>query len=162
MRILLNVLRDLGASPSPFNSWLLIQGLETLNLRIKQHSSSALKIALFLESCQNIKKVNYPGLESNLNYHRAKKYLNNINSGLLSFEVDGYEEAKNIVDNIKLFSIVANIGDSKSLIIHPASTTHQQLSKDELKKDGISEGLIRLSIGLENTDDLINELKKVL
>jgi len=162
MRILLNVLRDLGSAPSPFNSWLMIQGLETLNLRIKQHSQSALKIALFLENCKSVKKVNYPGLESDENYTRADKYLKSGYGGLLSFEVEDYESAKQIVDNIKLFSIVANIGDSKSLIIHPASTTHQQLSKDELQEVNIKDGLIRLSIGLEDTDDLIDELKKVL
>ncbi len=162
MRILLSVLRDLGATPSPFNSWLMIQGLETLGLRMKQHSQSALKIAQFLESQEVVKKVNYPGLESDENNSRANKYLNGGYSGLLSFEVDSLETAKNIVDSIEIFSVVVNIGDSKSLIVHPASTTHQQLNEEELKESGISAGLIRLSIGLEDTDDLIEELKKVL
>lgn len=162
MRILLCVLRDLGAAPSPFNSWLMIQGLETLALRIKQHSSSALAVADFLESHPKVKKVNYPGLKSDANYERAQKYLKDGCSGLLSFEVKTLEEAKTIVDGVDIFSVVVNIGDSKSIITHPASTTHQQLSKQELKDAGIGEGLIRLSIGLENADDLINDLKKVL
>ncbi len=162
MRILLCVLRDLGAAPSPFNSWLFIQGLETLTLRMKEHSSNALKVAQFLESHAGIKKVNYPGLESDTNYQRANKYLQGGASGLLSFEVKDLETAKNIVDNIEIFSVVVNIGDSKSIITHPASTTHQQLSAQELTQAGISEGLIRLSIGLENADDLIEALKKVL
>jgi O-acetylhomoserine (thiol)-lyase len=162
MRILLCVLRDLGAAPSPFNSWLMIQGLETLNLRIQQHSNSALKVGQFLESCEKVVKVNYPGLKSDSNNERAVKYLQNGASGLLSFEVKDLATAKSIVDNIEIFSCVVNIGDSKSIITHPASTTHQQLSAQELAQAGIGEGLIRLSIGLENADDLINALKKVL
>ena len=162
MRILLSVLRDLGAAPSPFNSWLMIQGLETLSLRMKQHSKSALKIAQFLESHKKIKKVNYPGLKSDSNNIRAEKYLSGGFSGLLSFEVESLEEAKKIVDNIDIFSVVVNIGDSKSLIVHPASTTHQQLSLKELNEAKIGEGLVRLSIGLENTDDLIEALEKAL
>ena len=162
MRILLSVLRDLGATPSPFNSWLMIQGLETLSLRIKQHSLSALKIAQFLESHPKVLKVNYSGLESDTNHKRALKYLDGGFSGLLSFEVESLEEAKKIVDNIEIFSVVVNIGDSKSIITHPASTTHQQLSPKELEDAGIGAGLIRLSIGLEDTNDLIDELKKVL
>jgi O-acetylhomoserine (thiol)-lyase len=162
MRILLCVLRDLGASPSPFNSWLMIQGLETLSIRMKQHSKSALKIAQFLESQPKVLKVNYAGLESDTNHNRAVKYLDGGFSGLLSFEVKDLETAKNIVDNIKIFSCVVNIGDSKSIITHPASTTHQQLSIEELEASGIGAGLIRLSIGLEDTDDLIDELRKVI
>jgi len=162
MRILLSVLRDLGAAPSPFNSWLMIQGLETLSLRMKQHSSSALKVAQFLESHPKVNKVNYPGLESDVNFQRANRYLKGGNSGLLSFEVTDLETAKNIVDATEIFSVVVNIGDSKSLIVHPASTTHQQLSNEELEASGIKAGLIRLSIGLENADDLISDLEKAL
>jgi O-acetylhomoserine (thiol)-lyase len=162
MRILLCVLRDLGATPSPFNSWLMIQGLETLSLRMKQHSSSALKIAQFLETQSIVKKVNYPGLKSDDNYKRSLKYLTGGNSGLLSFEVEDLETAKKIVDNIEIFSCVVNIGDSKSLIVQPASTTHQQMKRLSLEKLDIKQGLIRLSIGLEDADDLINALKKVL
>jgi len=162
MRMILNVLRDLGSTPSPFNSWILIQGLETLGLRIKQHSKSALKIAKFLSKHKKVLKVNYAGLKSDSNYKRAKKYLKDGASGLLSFEVGSLEEAKKIADNITIFSRVVNIGDSKSIITHPASTTHQQLSKEELEASGINQGLIRLSIGLEDTDDLIKALQKVL
>ncbi len=162
MRILLCVLRDLGATASPFNSWLMIQGLETLSLRMKQHSTSALKIAQFLESHPKVLKVNYSGLKSDTNHKRALKYLDGGFSGLLSFEVKSLKKAKKIVDNIEIFSCVVNIGDSKSIITHPASTTHQQLSAKELEESGIGAGLIRLSIGLEDTDDLIEALKKVL
>ena len=162
MRILLCVLRDLGATPSPFNSWLMIQGLETLSLRMKQHSKSALTVATFLENHPKVKKVNYPGLQSNSNHTRAIQYLNGGFSGLLSFEVNSLEEAKKIVDTVDIFSVVVNIGDSKSIITHPASTTHQQLSAKELEEVGIGAGLIRLSIGLENADDLIEDLQKAL
>lgn len=162
MRILLCVLRDLGATPSPFNSWLMIQGLETLSLRMKQHSKSALTVATFLENHPKVKKVNYPGLQSNSNHTRAIQYLNGGFSGLLSFEVNSLEEAKKIVDTVDIFSVVVNIGDSKSIITHPASTTHQQLSAKELEEAGIGAGLIRLSIGLENADDLIEDLQKAL
>ena len=162
MRILLCVLRDLGAAPSPFNSWLMIQGLETLSLRIKQHSDSALKVAKFLESHPKVKKVNYPGLQSDSNYQRAVKYIKGGCSGLLSFEVNTLQEAKKVVDGVEIFSVVVNIGDSKSIITHPASTTHQQLNSQELSDANIGEGLIRLSIGLENADDLIEDLTKAL
>lgn len=162
LRILLCLQRDLGAAPSPFNSWLFIQGLETLSLRMAKHSSNALTIAKFLEAHPKVSKVNYPGLESDSNYARAQKYLQNGSSGLLSFEVDGLEKAKKVVDNVEIFSIVVNIGDSKSIITHPASTTHQQMNKDELSACGINEGLIRLSVGLESSEDLIDDLKKAL
>ena len=162
MRILLCVLRDLGATASPFNSWLMIQGLETLSLRMQQHSSSALKVAQFLEQHPKVNKVNYPGLKSDSNHDRATQYLNSGFSGLLSFEVEDLETAKSIVDGVDIFSIVVNIGDSKSIITHPASTTHQQLSMEELENAGIKAGLIRLSIGLENTDDLISDLTVAL
>jgi O-acetylhomoserine (thiol)-lyase len=162
MRILLCVLRDLGAAPSPFNSWLMIQGLETLGLRIKQHSSSALKIAEYLENHPKIKKVNYPLLPSDSNYDRASKYLNGGASGLLSFEAPSYDDGVKIADNTEIFSVVVNIGDSKSLIVHPASTTHQQLNSEELIACGINDALIRLSIGLEDADDLIADLEKAI
>lgn len=154
------LLRDTGGCLSPFNAWIFIQGLETLSLRIQKHSLNALKIAQWLEEQDIVKKVNYPLLESNKNYNLAKKYLSEFASGLVSFEVENYESAKSILDNVKIFSIVANIGDSKSIINHSASTTHQQLSKEELDKAGISQGLIRLSIGIENVQDLIDDLQQ--
>jgi O-acetylhomoserine (thiol)-lyase len=129
---------------------------------MRQHASSALKIAKFLESHPKVKRVNYPGLESNKNYKLAKKYFPKGQSGLLSFEVETLQEAKKIADSTKIFKVVVNIGDSKSIITHPASTTHQQLSAQELKDAGVPAGLIRLSIGLEDTQDLINDLKEAL
>ena len=162
LRIRLTYLRDIGNAPSPFNSWLFIQGLEHLPLRMKQHSDSAMKIAEFLHSHPAVKAVNYPGLEGDKNYSYAKKYLHDGYSGLLSFEVESREKALKVLDKTKLFSLVVNIGDSKSIITHPASTTHQQLNRDELEKAGISEGLIRLSIGLEDVEDLIADLKEAL
>lgn len=162
LRVRLALLRDLGATPSPFNSWLYIQGVETLPLRMKQHSTSALKIAEFLESHPKVKQVNYPGLSSDKNYELARKYLQNGYSGLLSFEVEDMESAKKIANSTSIFKLVVNIGDSKSIITHPASTTHQQLSAQELIDAGVPAGLIRLSVGLEDTDDLIADLKEAL
>ncbi len=156
------LMRDTGAVMSPFNAWLFIQGLETLFLRIKQHSQNALAIAQWLEQHPKVKKVNYPLLPSDKSYANAAKYLPTGASGLLSFEVEDFDTAKKILDNVAIFSIVANIGDSKSIINHSASTTHQQLSKEELKKAGVSEGLIRLSVGIENSEDLIEDLKRAL
>ena len=162
LRMRLALLRDLGNTPSPFNSWLFIQGLEHLPLRMKQHSASALEIAQFLEKHPKVKRVNYPGLESNVNYPYAQKYIKDGCSGLLSFEVEGFDEAIMIADKTKLFSMVVNIGDSKSIITHPASTTHQQLSPDELVAAGVPSGLVRLSVGLEDVSDLIADLTQAL
>lgn len=163
LRVRLALLRDIGATPSPFNSWSLIQSLETLILRIEKHSNNALKVAKFLESHPKVSKLNYPGLESNKYHSLANKYLKNGQcSGLISFEVEDKETAWKVLDNTELFSIVVNIGDSKSIITHPSSTTHQQIPLDEQKAIGISEGLIRLSIGLEDADDLIQDLKTAL
>ena len=157
----LALLRDFGAVLSPFNAWLLILGLETLHLRIKAHSENALEIAKFLKNHPKVKNVNYPFLEDNENYNRAKKYLKYA-SGIISFELKSYEEAKEFVSRLKIFSLVTNIADSKSLVTHPASTTHQQLSKEELINAGVPEGLIRLSIGLEDVNDLIEDIKEAL
>lgn len=163
LRARLSLLRDLGAVSSPFNSWLFIQGLETLSLRMKEHSHNALMLAEFLEKHPKVAKVNYPGLPSNSNYANAQLYFENGQaSGLLSFEVAGFDQAKAIVDATNLFSLVVNIGDSKSIITHPASTTHQQLSETELAACGVPAGLIRLSVGLENVADLIEDLSQAL
>jgi len=163
LRARLSLLRDLGAVVSPFNSWLFIQGIETLSLRVKQHSKNALALAEFLESHPKVQKVNYPGLKSNSNYKNAQKYFTNGEcSGLLSFEVASLDEATKIVNATNLYSLVVNIGDSKSIITHPASTTHQQLNDDELKACGVPAGLIRISCGLESIDDLIADMKKAL
>lgn len=163
LRARLSLLRDLGAVVSPFNSWLFIQGIETLSLRMREHSRNAQAVAEFLESHPKVKKVNYPGLKSNSNYANAQRYFDGgMSSGLLSFEVESFEEAKKIVDATNLFSLVVNIGDSKSIITHPASTTHQQLSAEELIACGVPSGLIRLSIGLEAASDLIADLTQAL
>jgi len=160
-RARLALLRDYGAVISPFNAWLLLLGLETLHLRIKAHSENAMEIVEFLENHPKIKKVNYPFLKSDENYTLAKKYLKYA-GGIVSFELGSYEEAKEFVSRLKIFSLVTNISDSKSLVTHPASTTHQQLSKEELINAGVPEGLIRLSIGLEDVDDLTKDLKNAL
>jgi len=162
LRVRLALLRDLGAAPSPFNSWLYIQGLETLPLRMRQHSGSALAIAEFLEAHPKVSKVNYPGLKSDANYELGQKYFKGGHSGLLSFEVADKDTAQKIADSTDIFSLVVNIGDSKSIITHPASTTHQQLSAGELIEAGVPGGLVRLSVGLEDTQDLIDDLKKAL
>lgn len=163
LRARLSLLRDLGAVLSPFNSWLFIQGMETLSLRMREHSKNALELAKFLESHPKVKRVNYPGLKSNSNYKNAQKYFENgACSGLLSFEVETLEEAAKIANATKLYSLVVNIGDSKSIITHPASTTHQQLSKDELDACGVPAGLIRISCGLESITDLIADMKQAL
>lgn len=163
LRARLSLLRDLGAVSSPFNSWLFIQGLETLAIRMREHSKNALALAEFLESHPKVKKVNYPGLKSNANYQNAQKYFKDgLCSGLLSFEVATLEEAMKIVDATKLYSLVVNIGDSKSIITHPASTTHQQLNDEELRACGVPAGLIRISCGLESATDLIADMKQAL
>lgn len=163
LRARLSLLRDLGAVVSPFNSWLFIQGIETLSLRMREHSKNALALAEFLESHPKVKKVNYPGLKSNANYRNAQKYFENgACSGLLSFEVGSLEEAVKVVDATKLYSLVVNIGDSKSIITHPASTTHQQLNEKELLACGVPSGLIRISCGLESITDLIADMKQAL
>ena len=163
LRVRLALLRDLGGAPSPFNSWLHIQGLETLPLRMKQHSSSALAIAEFLESHPKVKKVNYPGLKSSDQNALVQRYFKDgMASGLLSFEVESKELAQSIADATEIFAVVVNIGDSKSIITHPASTTHQQLSAKELEEAGVPGGLVRLSVGIEDTQDLIDDLAKAL
>ncbi|WP_424688581.1 MAG: O-acetylhomoserine aminocarboxypropyltransferase/cysteine synthase family protein [Halarcobacter ebronensis] len=163
LRIRLNLLRDIGAAQSPHNSWLLLQAIETLDIRMEKHSNSALEVAKFLESHPKVKSVNYPGLESNADYEKAQKYFKDgKSSGLISFEAESYEAAKTIIDQAKLFSVVVNIGDSKSLIVHPASTTHSQMSEEELLKAGVNPSTVRLSIGLENPKDLIEDLEQAL
>ncbi|MBF8148632.1 O-acetylhomoserine aminocarboxypropyltransferase/cysteine synthase [Winogradskyella sp. F6397] len=153
-------LRDYGGALSPFNAFQIIQGLETLELRIKKHSENALELATWLQEQPEVKWVNYPGLESSPYHVLAKKYLPEGQSGVVTFGVDGgYEAAKTIADTTKLFSLLANIGDTKSLIIHPASTTHQQLSDEAQETAGVTKDLIRLSVGIENIEDLKDDLK---
>ena len=152
-------LRDYGAALSPFNAFQIIQGLETLELRIQKHSQNALELAQWLQKQEDVEWVNYPGLDSSPYKALADKYLPNGQSGIVTFGVKGgFEAAKTIADTTKLFSLLANIGDTKSLIIHPASTTHQQLNDAAQESTGVTKDLIRLSVGLENVDDLKSDL----
>lgn len=152
-------LRDYGAALSPFNAFQIIQGLETLPIRIKKHSENALALAEWLENQQEVSWVNYPGLKSSKYYDLGQKYLPEGQSGVVTFGLKGgFEAAKTVADETKLFSLLANIGDTKSLIIHPASTTHQQLSDDEQVATGVSKDLIRLSVGIEDLSDLKQDL----
>ena len=160
-KLILEGLRDFGGALSPTNAFQIIQGLETLELRIKQHSKNALELAQWLVKQEEVVWVNYPGLESSAYKKLADKYLPNGQSGLVTFGAKGgYEAAKTIVDNAKVFSLLANIGDTKSLIIHPASTTHQQLTEEQQLSAGVSSDLIRLSVGLEDIEDLKIDLKE--
>ena len=154
-------LRDFGGVLSPFNGFQIIQGLETLDLRLRQHSENALAIAQWLEEQEEVAWVNYPGLASSKYNALAKAYLPKGQSGIVTFGLKGgYEAAKKVADATKIFSLLANIGDSKSLIIHPASTTHQQLSEAAQKETGVTQDLVRLSIGLEDLEDLKADLKQ--
>jgi O-acetylhomoserine (thiol)-lyase len=154
-------LRDYGGALSPFNAFQIIQGLETLELRMNKHSSNALELAKWLQKQPEVIWVNYPGLETSKYKDLAKKYLPNGQSGIVTFGVrGGYDSAKTIADTTKLFSLLANIGDTKSLIIHPASTTHQQLSDADQEATGTTKDLIRLSVGIENIEDLKADLKE--
>jgi len=154
-------LRDFGAALSPFNAFQIIQGLETLDIRIKKHSENALKLATWLQEQKEVVWVNYPGLEESPYNSLAQKYLPLGQSGIVTFGAKGgFDSAKIIADTTKLFSLLANIGDSKSLIIHPASTTHQQLNEEQQESTGVTKDLIRLSVGLENIEDLKADLKE--
>ncbi|WP_298237457.1 O-acetylhomoserine aminocarboxypropyltransferase/cysteine synthase family protein [uncultured Algibacter sp.] len=159
-KLILEGLRDLGGALSPTNAFNIIQGLETLPVRIKQHSENALNLAKWLEQQDEVAWVNYPGLESSKYKALADKYLPNGQSGIVTFGAKkGFDAAKTIADETKLFSLLANIGDTKSLIIHPASTTHQQLNETEQESAGVSADLIRLSVGIEDIEDLKADLK---
>ena len=154
-------LRDFGPAISPFNSFLLLQGLETLSLRVDRTVENAQKLAEFLENHPKVEKVLYPGLPSFPDYENAKKYLKKGFGGVLNFEIKGGKEAAvKFIDNLQLISHLANVGDSKTLIINPASTTHEQLSDEERLKAGITPGQIRLSVGIEHIDDIIADLEQ--
>ena len=153
-------LRDLGSAPSPFNSFQTIQGIETLDIRMKKHSENALKLAAWLSTKKEVAWVNYPGLKTSKYNDLAQKYLPKGQSGIVTFGLKkGYEGGKIVADKTKLFALLANIGDTKSLIIHPASTTHQQLDEEAQKSTGVTPDLIRLSVGLEDVNDLIQDLE---
>lgn len=160
-KLILEGLRDFGGALSPFNAFQIIQGLETLSVRIKQHSANALALATWLESRDEVEWVNYPGLKSSEYHGLAQEYLSKGQSGLVTFGVKGgFEAAKKVADATQIFSLLANIGDTKSLIIHPASTTHQQLTAEQQEAAGVGQDLIRLSVGLEDLEDLKADLEQ--
>ncbi len=156
-------LRDTGACISPFNAFLILQGAETLHLRMERHSENALAVAKFLQTHSQVEWVNYPGLESSPYHERAKKYSPTGAGALVTFGIrGGLEAGKKLINSVKLFSLLANIGDAKSLIIHPASTTHSQLTEEEQASTGTTPGLIRLSVGIEDVRDIIADLDQAL
>lgn len=154
-------LRDFGSSQSPFNSFLLIQGLETLSLRVERHNQNALKLAHYLQQHEDVDWVNFTGLESHPNHSRARKYFTKDHFGsVLTFGVKGgYDAAKDFINNVKLASHLANVGDAKTLVIHPASTTHQQLTEAEQAASGVKPDLIRVSVGIEHIDDIVEDFE---
>ena len=162
-RVRVEGLRDLGSAPSPLNSFQVIQGLETLEVRMQKHSENALELAQWLKSRDEVSWVNYPGLESSEYADLANEYLPNGQSGIVTFGLKkGFEAAKKVTESTKIFALLANIGDTKSLIIHPSSTTHSQLNEEEQKSTGVTPDLVRLSVGIENLDDLKNDLDQAL
>lgn len=157
------LLRDLGTALSPFHSWLYLQGLETLGLRMREHSKNALEVAKYLQSHDKIEWVNYPGLPSAKTHATAAKYFKNGFSGTLGFAIKGgLEEGKKLVNSLKLIKHMSNIADARTILTHPASTTHQQLTKEEREKAGVGDNTFRLSVGLEHSDDIINDLRQAL
>lgn len=157
------MLRDLGICQAPFNSWLFLQGLETLSLRMERHVANAQKVAEFLEDHPNVRWVTYPGLPSHPDHERAKKYLPKGCGAILGFGIEGGKEAgRRFIENLKLFSHLANVGDAKSLAIHPATTTHSQLSEEEQVKAGVTPDFVRLSIGIEDIEDILWDLDQAL
>ncbi len=163
IKLRVQLLRDLGACISPFNSFLLLQGLETLHLRMERHSANALAVARFLADHRAVSWVNYPGLESSPEHEKAAKYLPKGCGAIFTFGIKGGRAAgKKFIDSLKLFSLLANVGDAKSLVIHPASTTHSQLDPEQQEKSGVTEDLVRLSVGIENVEDIIADLQQAL
>ncbi len=162
-KVRVQLLRDLGPALSPFNSFLFLQGLETLPLRQRKHSENALEVARFLKDHPLVAWVNYPGLEEHPSHNLATKYLKGNYGGLVGFGIKGgLETGKKFIESVKLFSHLANIGDAKSLVIHPASTTHQQLTREEQAETGVTEDYIRLSIGLEDLEDIKEDIDQAL
>ncbi|MRR07834.1 MAG: bifunctional O-acetylhomoserine aminocarboxypropyltransferase/cysteine synthase, partial [Deltaproteobacteria bacterium] len=165
IKVRVHLLRDVGPALSPFNSFLFLQGLETLHLRMERHSLNALRVAEFLKNHPKVSWVNYPGLPDHPSFATAKKYHNHgLYGALVGFGIKGggVEEGKRFIDRLKLHSLLANIGDAKSLVIHPASTTHQQLTAEEQLITGVTPDFIRLSVGIENVEDIIADLDQGL
>ncbi len=163
MKARTETLRDTGACISPFNSFLLLQGLETLSLRMERHCQNALRVARFLQEHPAVSWVRYAGLPNDPSHELARRYLPNGAGAIFTFGVKGgYEAGKAVINNVRMLSHLANVGDARSLIIHPASTTHQQLSEDAQLEGGVTPDLIRLSIGIENIEDILWDLDKAL
>lgn len=163
IRLRVQILRDLGASLSPFNSFLFLQGLETLHLRMKRHAENALAVAQYLEQHEQVSWVSYPSLPNHHDYQKAQKYLPKGAGAIFTFGIKGGLEAgKKFIDSLKLLSLLANVGDAKSLVIHPASTTHSQLTPEQRMSAGVSEDMVRLSIGIEDVQDIIEDLAQAL
>ena len=163
IKVRVQLLRDIGPALSPFNAFQFLQGLETLPLRIRKHSENALEIAKFLKQHPSVSWVNYPGLADNPNHRIASKYLKNHYGGIVGFGIrGGYEAGKKFINSVKLFSHLANIGDARSLVIHPASTTHQQLTRNEQEETGVTQDYIRLSIGIEDVNDIKEDIDQAL
>ncbi|MBU9722193.1 O-acetylhomoserine aminocarboxypropyltransferase/cysteine synthase [Bacillus alkalicola] len=163
IKLRVQLLRDFGACLSPFNAFQLLQGLETLHLRVPRHNENALELAKYLEEHPAVSWVSYPGLESHSSHEHATKVFNSGYGSVLNFGIKGGREAgRKLIDSIELWSHLANVGDAKSLIIHPATTTHQQLSAEEIKATGVTEDLVRLSVGIENVEDLKKSLNDAL
>jgi len=156
-------LRNLGACISPDNAWQFLQGIETLSLRLARHSENALAVAKFLEKQKEVDRVSYPGLHSHPSHKVAKRLLNDGYGATVVFELKGGEEAgRKFIESLKVFSHLANVGDAKSLAIHPASTTHSQLTEEQQASGGITPGLVRLSVGIENIEDLKEDIEQAL
>ena len=155
------LLRDTGATISPFNAFLLLQGLETLSLRLERHAENTKKVVEFLSKHPQVEKVNHPSIADHPDHALYEKYFPNGGASIFTFEIKGGKEAAwKFIDNLEIFSLLANVADVKSLVIHPATTTHSQLNDDELKDQGITQSTIRLSIGTEHIDDIIEDLEK--
>jgi len=156
-------MRDIGACQSPFNSWLFLQGLETLSLRMERHVHNAQKVADFLEKDVRVSWVTYPGLKSHPNFEAAKRYLPKGTGSMLGFGVrGGLEAGRTLINNLKLIGHVANLGDTRSMAIHPASTTHAQLTPEQQVSAGVSPDFVRLSVGIEDVEDILWDLEQAL
>jgi len=163
LKMRITLLRDMGPCMSPFNAFQFLQGLETLHVRMPRHCENALKVARFLEQHDLVSWVNYPGLESHRDYQKAQKYLPKGQGAILGFEIKaGLEAGKKFIDSVQLASHLANIGDAKTLVIHPASTTHQQLNAEQQKSAGVTPGMVRVSVGIEDVEDIIADLDQAL
>jgi O-acetylhomoserine (thiol)-lyase len=156
-------LRDLGNHQSPFDAWITLQKVETLPLRMERHCENAMVVAEYLSEHPAVSWINYPGLDSHETHGNASEYLDGGYGGMITFGLeDGYEAARDAVNNVELASLLANVGDAKTLIIHPASTTHQQLTDEEKQASGVTDDLIRLSVGLEDTNRIIEDLESAI